>query len=75
MLGRNSHGTKTGGIHNPYRSETFSPGSWDYDGVCGNSCLSQHHLWFGLLIRVQERAQTPAMQANWLYLESLASVL
>lgn len=66
---------KLGGIHNPYRSERVSPGLWNYDCVCGISYLSYNHLWFALLIRVQERTHTPAMQANWLYLESLAPVL
>lgn len=46
------------------------------DAWWSNFCFStQQQLWFAFLPRVQGRARTPAMQADWLYLEGLASAL
>lgn len=83
MLGRSSHGTKAWG--NSQSVQEWGDSPLDY-GITlwfvetavqlGNFCFSsQHHLWFVVLPRVQEKAHTPAMQDNWLYLEGLASAL
>lgn len=59
-----------------------SPVLQAYGLACGNLHLVEqlvlfykHHLWFAFLSRVQGRASTPEMQADWLYLEGLASAL